>query len=126
MDYQYRKELLKKKDFRPNKKLGQNFMIDKNVRENILRYLPLDDNTTVVEIGSGFGVMSFDIAARCGHLYAVEKDARICEIMAPFFEEDSKTTLIESDILDIDLSLSRNLHLEQTILKLCNSNLLLD
>ncbi len=103
MDLRQLKQLWKEHGFRPNKRLGQNFLIDKNVRDNILRALSLDESGTVVEIGSGFGVMSFALAERCGKLFAVEKDSRICEIMGPYFRGAENLKLVHADILEVDI-----------------------
>lgn len=97
------KTLWREHDFRPKKRLGQNFLIDKNVRDNILQALPLTSESVVVEIGAGFGVMTFLLAERCDRLYAVEKDAGICRIMEPLFREKG-IDLINADILKTDLS----------------------
>ncbi len=101
--------LWKEHGFRPNKKLGQNFLIDKNVRDNVLDAMSRDMRSTVVEIGAGFGVMSFEIAERCDRLYAVEKDRKICGIMEPIFRRKENLTLVQGDILDLDVcDLARN------------------
>ncbi len=102
MDLRELKSLWKKKGFRPRKRLGQNFLVDKNVRDNIVNALPLDSGLTVIEIGVGFGVMTFPIASRCARLFAVEKDKDICGIMGPVFDEKENITLVRSDILELD------------------------
>ncbi len=89
--------------FRPLKRLGQNFLIDKNVRNNILDALTLDGESVVIEIGAGFGVMTFQIAEKVKRIYAVEKDPKICGIMAPLFSEKKSLQLVRGDILDIDI-----------------------
>jgi len=103
MNYNELKILWKEQGFRPDKRLGQNFLVDKNVRNNILDAMFRDMKSTVVEIGAGFGVMSFEIAERCDRLYAVEKDRRICSIMEPIFRRKENLTLVQGDILDLDI-----------------------
>jgi len=98
------KTLWREHDFRPNKKLGQNFLIDNNVRDNILKNLPVAENDTLIEIGPGFGVMTFEAARLCGKLYAVEKDEKICSIMKPFYEKSANIELICKDVLDVEIS----------------------
>ncbi len=98
------KTLWREHDFRPNKKLGQNFLIDNNVRDNILKTLPVTENDTLIEIGPGFGVMTFEAARLCGKLYAVEKDEKICSIMKPFYEKSANIELICKDVLDVEIS----------------------
>lgn len=97
------KRLWEENGFRPNKKLGQNFLIDKNIRDKILSFLPVDTKGIVVEIGAGFGVMSFEAADRCGRLYAVEKDKKICGIMEAQFRQKENLELVQGDILDLDI-----------------------
>lgn len=97
------KELWLEHGFRPDKSYGQNFLMDKNVRDKLLDAYALDPDDTVVEIGPGFGVMTFETAGRCGHVYAVEKDRRICSIMAPFFADVGNITLVNADILGFDI-----------------------
>ena len=103
MDLKQIKQIYREHGFRAKKRLGQNFLVDKNVKNNILDALPLGGDRAVVEVGSGFGMMSFDLASRCGKLFAVEKDPDICEIMSPLFRERGNITLIRDDILQVDL-----------------------
>jgi 16S rRNA (adenine1518-N6/adenine1519-N6)-dimethyltransferase len=98
------KELWRKTGFRPTKRMGQNFLHDANARKKLLSCLELDDNSVVVEIGPGFGAMTFDIRGKCRKLFVVEKDRKICDIMAPFFFEYPGIELIESDILDVEFA----------------------
>lgn len=98
------KQLWQEHDFHAKKRLGQNFLIDNNVRDNILDALSVEKDSVVVEIGAGFGAMTFGLADRCGKLFAVEKDRRTCAIMRPFFEERKNITLVNADILKTELS----------------------
>ena len=102
MDLKELKTLWAELDFHPGKRLGQNFLIDKNVRDKIIDSLALKGDETIVEIGPGFGAMTFELASKCKKLIAIDKDSRICEIMRPLFEKKN-IKLIEGDILDQDL-----------------------
>jgi len=102
MDLKELKTLWAEKGFRPGKSLGQNFLIDKNVRDKIIDHLALRGDEIIIEIGPGFGAMTFELASRCKKLIAIDKDSRICEMMRPLFEEKN-IDLIEGDILDQDL-----------------------
>jgi len=103
MDLIQLKQIWKENGFSPNKKLGQNFLIDKNIRNKILKSLPLGKEKTIIEVGSGFGVMSFSLAEVCGRLVAVEKDDRICRIMEPLFAAKKNIKFVNEDILKLDL-----------------------
>jgi len=104
MDLVQLKQLWKENGFSPNKKLGQNFLIDKNVRAKILKHLTLKKDTVLVEVGAGFGVMSFTLASECAKLFAVEKDDRISRIMEPIFVAEKNIKLVQGDILNIDIA----------------------
>lgn len=104
MDLVQLKKIWKENGFSPNKKLGQNFLIDKNVRAKILKHLTLNKDTVLVEVGAGFGVMSFILASECARLFAVEKDARVSRIMRPVFAAEKNIKLVQGDILDICLA----------------------
>ena len=104
MDLSDLKTLWKENDFRPIKRFGQNFLIEGNIRDNILKQIAIDADDIVVEIGPGFGVMSFKIAEMCRKLYLVEKDKKICAMMEPLFRAKENITLIQGDILETDLA----------------------
>lgn len=104
MDLKELKKIWENNGFRPTKRLGQNFLIDKNVRDKILSALSLSAKENVVEIGPGFGVMTFELAERCARVFAVEKDLRVCDIMEPLFVNKGNITLIRGDILEADLA----------------------
>lgn len=103
MDVSELKIKLRESGLSPNKKMGQNFLVDRNVRDKILENVPISGDTTVLEIGPGFGMMTFAMAERCGRLYAVEKDIGICRIMTGPFDHAGNIELINDDILDLDI-----------------------
>ena len=59
---------------RPNRELGQNFLIDDNILDVIGRAAELDPADVVLEVGGGLGVLSEYLAARVAHLHVVEVD----------------------------------------------------
>lgn len=89
--------------FRPDKRLGQNFLVDKNVRDKILTFLPLAGDLTVLEIGPGFGMMTESLAQASGKVFAVEKDEELYRYIAEKFGDDPKVEPVFSDILDVDI-----------------------
>ncbi len=98
------KRLWKAEGFRPTKRMGQNFLHDDNVRDKILKYVNADPHDIIVEIGPGFGAITFQIRDRCRKMFVIEKDKKICEIMAPIFSASPGIELIQADALDIDFS----------------------
>lgn len=97
------KRLWQETGFRPIKRLGQNFLIDKNVKDNIVRSLAIGEHDIVVEIGPGFGELTFDIAALAKKVFAIEKDKRITEIFKDSLNPPKNITLINEDFLEADL-----------------------
>ena len=77
---------------RPNRELGQNFLIDTNLLEVIGRAAELEPDDVVLEVGGGLGVLSEYLAARVGHLHVVEVDPglepALREALAPFATAD--------------------------------------
>lgn len=90
---------------RPDRELGQSFLIDSNLLEVIARAAELGPDDVVLEIGGGLGVLSEHLAARAAHVHVVEVDARLepalREALAP---HTANTTLHMVDALELDLS----------------------
>jgi len=97
------KELWSREHFRPKKSLGQNFLIDKNIRDKIVSHMDIPSDSIVLEVGAGFGMMSFLIARKCKKLFLVEKDKALSVIMKPYFGKHSNIELITNDILEVEI-----------------------
>ncbi|MCQ9206349.1 MAG: 16S rRNA (adenine(1518)-N(6)/adenine(1519)-N(6))-dimethyltransferase RsmA [Omnitrophica bacterium] len=90
--------------FRPVKRLGQNFLIDKNIEEKILANLGLNSGDTVIEIGAGFGELTRSLAEIAGKVFAIEKDRTIVRILKEALRLPSNVELLEQDFLDFDIA----------------------
>jgi 16S rRNA (adenine1518-N6/adenine1519-N6)-dimethyltransferase len=79
---------LREHGVRPNRDLGQNFLIDSNLLDVITRAAELDAGDVVLEVGGGLGVLSEHLAARARHVHVVEVDRRLepplREALAPY------------------------------------------
>ena len=64
-------------DFHPNKTLGQNFLIDRNILEAMVDASGVSPGDHVLEIGPGLGVLTEALLARGVRVTAVEKDSRL-------------------------------------------------
>ncbi len=115
MDIKHLKQLWEERGFDPRKALGQNFLIDNNIKDKIIGSLDLDEGGTVIEIGPGFGMMTFELAERCGRLIAVDKDARICGVMSDLCKDAGNITLINADILEVDIGAFAEGHRRLTV-----------
>ena len=66
---------------RPDRDLGQNFLIDSNILGVIARAAELEPGDVVLEIGGGLGVLSEHLAERVAHVHVVEIDERLREAL---------------------------------------------
>ncbi len=96
---------LRESEFRPRKRLGQNFLIHENVIESILRLLDLDQNDGVVEIGPGLGFLTRRLLQGAGQVWAVEVDDVLVErLRRSGWAAEPRFHLIHGDILAVALT----------------------
>lgn len=84
---------------KPKKKLGQNFLIDKNIQRKIIEACELKPSDNVLEIGAGRGELTRLIADKVDKVYALEIDPYLCEILKDNLKAYSNVTIINQDIL---------------------------
>ncbi|MFH1381016.1 MAG: 16S rRNA (adenine(1518)-N(6)/adenine(1519)-N(6))-dimethyltransferase RsmA [Candidatus Omnitrophota bacterium] len=96
------KALWKETGFRPLKRFGQNFLIDKNIRDKILRQLEISPDDTVLEIGPGFGELTASLAGLAKRVIAVEVDHKLSGILRKKNILSKNVDLVEKDILKFD------------------------
>ena len=71
----------------PKKRLGQNFLIDQNVIDKIVKIGNIDKSKIVLEIGAGYGNLTKKIASENPKkIFAVEKDKKIALYLKSFFK----------------------------------------
>ncbi|HVZ39722.1 MAG TPA: 16S rRNA (adenine(1518)-N(6)/adenine(1519)-N(6))-dimethyltransferase RsmA [Candidatus Kapabacteria bacterium] len=85
----------------PKKSLGQNFLVDANIAQKIVRAFDAGPADMVVEIGPGEGALTRMLAETAGRLAAVELDARAAERIRTMF--GSRVLVIERDVLEVSL-----------------------
>jgi 16S rRNA (adenine1518-N6/adenine1519-N6)-dimethyltransferase len=88
---------------RPNRNLGQNFLIDSNLLDVIGRAAELGPEDVVLEVGGGLGVLSEFLAARAAHVHVVEVDARLEPPLRDALDPHPNATLHLADALELDL-----------------------
>lgn len=97
------KFILKKYGISANKSLGQNFLINKNVIENIVSKAEISKNDLVIEIGPGLGTLTKELLEKAGKVVAIELDKRMIEILTDRFKLNKNFELINEDVLKVDL-----------------------
>jgi 16S rRNA (adenine1518-N6/adenine1519-N6)-dimethyltransferase len=91
--------LFEERGVRIKKQWGQNFLIDQNLLQFIVKTAELSRNDVVLEIGAGTGSLTRLIAGKAGHVFAVELDRKLFEILTETLKDFDNVTLINRDIL---------------------------
>jgi 16S rRNA (adenine1518-N6/adenine1519-N6)-dimethyltransferase len=89
---------------RPNRELGQNFLIDSNILDVIGRAAALDPADVVLEVGGGLGVLSEYLAERTAHVHVVEVDRRLEPPLRDALAGYANATLHFADAVKLDLA----------------------
>jgi 16S rRNA (adenine1518-N6/adenine1519-N6)-dimethyltransferase len=95
---------LRRYDIRPNRELGQNFLIDDNILGVIGRAAELDAGDVVLEVGGGLGVLSEYVAPRVRHLHVVEVDRGLEAPLEEALEPFANASLHLTDAVRLDLA----------------------
>jgi 16S rRNA (adenine1518-N6/adenine1519-N6)-dimethyltransferase len=94
-------------DVRPNRELGQNFLIDSNILDVIARAAALAPQDVVLEIGGGLGVLSEHLAARTAHVHVVELDRSLEPALRDALDPFDNVALHLADAMTLDLGALR-------------------
>lgn len=96
-------EIVKKHEFRFNKSLGQNFLIDDNIIDKIISGSGVKDGDNVIEVGPGIGTLTREIAARADKVMAVEIDKNLIPILKDTMEDYENFNVVNEDIIKADI-----------------------
>lgn len=108
-------EIIKKYGFAFQKKFGQNFLIDANIVNKIIGLSEITKTDCVVEIGPGIGTMTQYLAEKAGQVIAVEIDKNLIPILNETLGEYDNVTVINDDILKVDIRRIVEQIVEQTV-----------
>jgi dimethyladenosine transferase len=95
--------VIKKHDFRFQKKYGQNFLIDANILQKIVDAAQITKEDYIVEIGPGIGTMTQYLAESAGGVAAVEIDKNLIPILKETLSEYDNVCIMNEDILKMDI-----------------------
>jgi len=84
---------------RPRKKLGQHFLVDRNVMRKLVEVAELGSADTVFEVGAGTGSLTSMIQKRAGRVIAIEKDPALTNLLRRKFAESNNVQIIEGDVI---------------------------
>ena len=93
--------LLKKHNLRPDKNLGQNFLTDPDILDNIVDAAEVKSQDTVLEIGAGLGHLTRHLAGTAKQVVAVELDKRLISILEQNLRSFSNIRIVQGDILQL-------------------------
>lgn len=96
------KYIMNKYNVHPNKKLGQNFLIDQSSLEKIAQ--DVNKNDTILEIGPGLGTLTSILAEKANKVICIELDRKMVEILKDRFKLYKNVEIINDDILKIDIN----------------------
>jgi len=102
------KELLRKYNIRPNKTMGQNFLINENTLKKIIKAADLSKDDIVLEVGPGLGILTKELAKKARKVITIEKDKEIVEVLKKELEDYKNVEIICGDILEINLEFLKN------------------
>jgi 16S rRNA (adenine1518-N6/adenine1519-N6)-dimethyltransferase len=97
------KEILSKHGFNFSKGLGQNFLINPTVCPKIAELGNAQEGFGILEIGTGFGVLTCELAKRADKVVAVEIDKRLIPILGETLSEFDNVKIINEDVMKVDL-----------------------
>ncbi len=97
-------ERMNRHGVRPNRRLGQNFLMDTSTAERIAELCLAGPDDLVIEIGPGMGALTLPLTRQAGHVLAVEIDRGLIPILREVLEGCTNVTLERADFLQFDLS----------------------
>jgi 16S rRNA (adenine1518-N6/adenine1519-N6)-dimethyltransferase len=95
------RDLLSQRDIKLTKSLGQNFLHDGNQLRRIVESAALSGDDHVLEIGPGLGPLTELLAAAAGEVLAIEKDARLVQVLGERFRNAKNLLLVHGDALEL-------------------------
>ena len=98
------REIKDKYGFRLSKSLGQNFLTDKNIIDEIIESAQIGPEDLVMEIGPGMGVITMEAAEKAKKVIAVEIDKNLIPILKETLKDYDNVEIINKDILKTDVN----------------------
>lgn len=90
-------------DLRPSRELGQNFLVDPGALQSIVAAAELSSNDTVVEVGPGLGVLTYELVQHAGRVIAIELDKRLAARLPGEFPMATNIAVVQGDVLRVNI-----------------------
>ena len=101
--YNETRKILSEYKIQANKNLGQNFLINENVIEEIINAAQINDNDLIIEIGPGLGTLTSKLLEKAGKVIAIELDKKMVLVLEDRFSLYDNFECINEDVLKVDL-----------------------
>jgi 16S rRNA (adenine1518-N6/adenine1519-N6)-dimethyltransferase len=108
------RETVRKYNLRLTKTLGQNFLVDDGIIEQIITASGIDKNDLVIEIGPGVGSMTAGLAEAAGFVIAIEIDRHLIPALEKNLENHNNVVIINQDVLKTDIKGLIHEYMEKT------------
>lgn len=95
--------LLRRYRLRPEKRLGQNFLIDPEALERVVAAAEIEPTDVILEVGAGLGTLTQRLAGLAGRVVAVEYDRRLEPVLRETVGREPRVEILIADILRLDL-----------------------
>lgn len=97
------KNLLRASNIHPNRKLGQNFIINPRIIEELVDYAKIKPTEVILEVGAGFGYLTEALVKQAKKVITVEIDPKLIKILKNKFQYADNLEIFSGDILSIKL-----------------------
>ena len=98
------KDIMSRHGFSFSKGLGQNFLINPNVCPKIAEMGNANQDSGIIEIGTGFGTLTAELAKRAKKVVAIEIDSRLIPVLDETLAEFDNVKIINQDFMETDLN----------------------
>ena len=95
--------ILKQLKIIPNKKLGQNFLTDKNIVNKVISFSELSYDDIILEIGPGLGALTEELVKMVKRIYSIEIDHRLYSYLNKKFSNFNNIEIIHGNILELEI-----------------------
>ncbi len=96
------KDILQQQKLAPKKQFGQNFLVNSNISQKIIKLAGIQPDDTIIELGVGFGALTNYLALTCKKVIGLEIDSGIIRYHTEEGSLPENVTLIHQDILQIN------------------------
>jgi len=95
--------LLRRHRIVPNKRLGQNFLVESSIFQNLADYASINPNDVVLDVGAGLGFLTRFLADKCNRVLAIEVDPKLLRCLREQLSDIRNVAIIKGDVLNMQI-----------------------